>query len=165
MQSHLVGSKRGVVLIADDSESDRDIILRALEKGRIKCTVKEVENGEQLLKYLRREAPYDDEKLYPWPNLLLLDINMPRIDGKQALRELRQLPQGKMLPVVMLTTSARENDIAESYALGVNGYITKPVENKKFMDTIAKLEFFWFGLVMLPPRMSEDLPSRLGPSQ
>ena len=144
-------SKHKIILVADDSESDRDIIERAIRKGRMHCTLKKVGDGEQLLQYLQRQPPFNDEQLYPWPDLVLLDINMPRLNGKEALRQLRQLPACKLLPVVILTTSSREKDVLESYKLGVNGYITKPIESKDFINVVLQLETFWLELAVRPP--------------
>jgi len=148
-------AKPAVILVADDSEADREIIRRALNQGRLRCELQEVSDGDELLQYLRREARFDDAKRYPEPDLLLLDINMPRVDGKQALRAIRQT-LNPTLPVVMLTTSRREQDVIESYALGVNAYISKPVEIDAFLETVRQLENFWLDLVTLPSRAAQD---------
>ena len=160
----MTDSKHKVILVADDSESDRDIIERALRKSRMHCTLKEVCDGEQLLMYLQRQPPFDDKQTYPWPDLVLLDINMPRLNGKEALRQLRQLDSCKLLPVVILTTSSRDKDVLESYQLGVNGYITKPIESKDFISAILQLESFWLGLAVRPPSRGDsyELPDNMG---
>ncbi len=142
--------KQAVILVADDNEADRDSIERTIGKGNIRCILKTVTDGEQLLKYLQRQPPYEDEQIYPWPDLLLLDINMPRISGKDALQQLRLLPAAQSLPVVMLTTSNREKDVFECYELGANAFITKPIEPQDFIDAFMQMESFWFELVTLP---------------
>lgn len=153
--SNTAGQKSGdpiVVLLADDSESDRNIIKRTLIKRKLAYILHEVENGEQVLQYLRNEQPYDNKVVYPFPSLLLLDINMPIMDGKDALLKIRNDQQLKILPVIMLTTSQRDKDIFDSYSLGVNAYISKPVEPIDFISSIEKIESFWLQLAKLPTR-------------
>lgn len=142
--------KSAVVLLVEDSPADQVIVQRALEDGRVKCRLLIVDNGLIALKLLRGEPPYEDRTTYPMPDLILLDVNMPVMDGKEALREIRQDPTIKHLPVVILTTSSREKDVIESYRLGVNAYLTKPVDETAFMETILQIERFWFELVTLP---------------
>lgn len=141
---------RGItLLLIEDGEADQQLVARALRSAKIKTDLYIVDNGEDGLAFLRGD---DEHGNNPRPDLILLDLNLPRIDGKQVLREIRADEKLKDIPVVMLTTSAEEHDITESYRLGVNAYITKPVEVQDFMESVRKLEEFWFDLVMLPSR-------------
>ncbi len=125
------------VLIVDDSSGDRLVIRRAFERTRRDIKLIELIDGEELVNYIQRKVPFKDSVLYPDPDLILLDINMRRLDGKQALKLLRSLPEYANVPVVMLTTSSREQDINESYELGGTDYITKPENFKDFMQAIS----------------------------
>ncbi len=138
-----------VILVADDSEADRDIIQRALEDSGVNCNYKEVRNGELLLRYLQRQPPYSDEQTYPWPDLLLLDIKMPHINGKEALQQLRQLPRGELLPVVVF--SGLQTDQQEFYRLGVSAFITKPVGYRDFINAIAEAVSHWLKVTRPAP--------------
>ena len=141
---------RGItLLLIEDGEADQQLVARALRSAKIKTDLYIVDNGEDGLAFLRGDGEHRDS---PRPDLILLDLNLPRIDGKQVLREIRADEKLKEIPVVMLTTSAEESDIIESYRLGVNAYITKPVEVQDFMESVRKIEEFWFDLVMLPSR-------------
>ncbi len=143
---------RGItLLLIEDGEADQQLVARALRSAKIKTDLYIVDNGEDGLAFLRGDGEHRDS---PRPDLILLDLNLPRIDGKQVLREIRADEKLKEIPVVMLTTSAEESDIIESYRLGVNAYITKPVEVQDFMESVRKIEEFWFDLVMLPSRKS-----------
>ncbi len=137
------------LLLIEDGKADQRLVARALQSAKIMPDLYIVDNGEDGLAFLRGEGEY---KGSPRPDLILLDLNLPRMDGKQVLREIRADEKLKDIPVVMLTTSDLEHDIIESYRLGVNAYITKRVEMQDFIDSVQKLEEFWFELVMLPSR-------------
>lgn len=137
------------LLLIEDGEADQQLVARALRNAKIETDLYIVDSGEEGLAFLRGDGEHNGS---PRPDLILLDLNLPRIDGKQVLREIRADEKLKEIPVVMLTTSSEERDIVESYRLGVNAYITKPVEAQDFMDSIQKLEEFWFDLVLLPSR-------------
>lgn len=143
-------NKPAVVLVVDDSEADRLIVARALKNRHLLCEVVELADGEQLLLYLQREAPYQDLEKYPMPDLVLLDINMPRVDGKTALHKIRTELEMHSLPVVMVTTSDRDKDVIDSYKLGANAYVTKPVNADDFIEAIRNIKHFWLELVALP---------------
>ncbi len=143
--------KRAVVLLVEDSPADQVIVQRAFEDGRVDCTLLLADNGAIALDMLQSNPPYTDKKKYPCPDLLLLDINMPVMDGRQTLRRIRENPVLCHLPVIMLTTSARDKDVIDSYRLGVNAYLTKPVDEKAFAKAVIQLENFWFELITLPP--------------
>ncbi len=138
-----------VILVADDSEADRDIIQRAIEDSGVNCIFKEVKDGELLLKYLQQQPPYDDALAYPWPDLLLLDINMPHLNGKEALQQLRKLPRGDLLPVVIFTGSREQSqtELRETYRLGANAFITKPFGYQDFVHAITEAVSFWLKVV------------------
>ena len=140
-------SRTAVLLVADDSAADRNMVRRALKKGRINCHIQEVENGEQAIAYLRGEGEYHDRKTHPFPHLLLLDINMPIVDGKDVLKVIRDDESINPLPVAMLTTSKNEQDKFETYELGATAYIIKPIKAGTFVRTIQKLECFQLELI------------------
>lgn len=125
------------VLVVDDSSGDRLVIKRAFERSRRDIKLVELIDGEELVSYIDRKIPFKDTVLYPRPDLILLDINMRRLDGKKALEILRSREEYRNVPVVMLTTSSREKDVTESFALGSSDYITKPENFKDFMQAIT----------------------------
>ena len=138
------------LLLADDDPDDRLLARQALEKSRLANDLRCVEDGEELLDYLRRRGKYADPKESPRPGLVLLDLNMPRKDGREALREIKSDPKLRDIPVVVLTTSKAEEDIARSYNLGVNSYITKPVKFSALVEVMKALGKYWFEIVELP---------------
>lgn len=144
--------KTAKILIVDDNAPDREVMKRALRKGKVLCEVNDVADGEQALLYLKNLPPYDDKQRYPTPDLVLLDINMPRLDGLQVLEAIRADQNLRRLPVVVLSSSDRDADILNSYKFGVNAYVRKPVDSAEFIAAIQKLESFWLELVVLPPR-------------
>ena len=125
---------------------------RALEQSRIRNELYIVEDGEEALNYLRRRGKYQDPASSPKPDLMLLDLNMPKMDGKQLLEQMRADPNLRRIPVVALTTSKQENDIIRTYDLGANSYIVKPVDMDQFVNAIKVLKDYWFQIVVLPPR-------------
>ncbi|AEP31451.1 response regulator receiver protein [Glaciecola nitratireducens FR1064] len=135
-------------MLVEDNHSDQVMVERALEDGKIACDLTILPNGQKALESLRDMLLSDS-----LPDLVLMDINMPVMDGKQTLQEIRADLELKHLPVVMLTTSNREKDVIESYRLGVNAYLTKPVLDSQFIKTIQQLENFWFELVVLPNKI------------
>jgi CheY-like chemotaxis protein len=142
-----------VILLADDDPDDRELTQRALKKSRVANSVHCVEDGEELLEYLRREGRYSDQDL-PRPGLVLLDLNMPRMDGREALEQIKRDAELRSIPVVVLTTSDAEQDIVRSYDLGVNAFVTKPVTFDGLADVIRIMSDFWFEIVRLPVNAS-----------
>ena len=142
-----------VVLLVEDNPADQQLTIRAFQKGHVNTNLQITGDGVEAMEYLRGEGKYHDREIYPVPDLILLDINMPRKDGKQVLKEIREDKALKLVPVVMLTTSDQEKDIIDSYNLGVNAYISKPVRINEFMEVVHKLEDFWFSLNTLLPKM------------
>ena len=139
------------ILMADDDEDDRRLTQEALEEGRIINEVKFVDNGEELMDYLRRQNRFAPPAVAPRPGLILLDLNMPRKDGRTVLKEIKSDPELRQIPVVVLTTSKADEDIYKSYDLGVNSYIVKPVTFEALVDILQTLEKYWFEIVALPP--------------
>ena len=121
------GASPVTILIAEDDPDDRMLMREAFEESKLVCGLHFVEDGEELMDYLRRNGKYDDREKYRMPGLILLDLNMPRKDGREALKEIKSDPQLRRIPVTVLTTSKAEEDILRSYDLGVNCFITKPV--------------------------------------
>jgi len=138
------------ILMADDDPDDRMMTEQALRQYRLKNGLFFVEDGQDLLDYLHHRGTYTDVARYPLPDLILLDLNMPRKDGREALSEIKSNPQLRRIPVVVLTTSKAEEDILRSYDLGANAYITKPVSFQGLAETMRVLGTFWFELVELP---------------
>lgn len=138
------------ILLAEDDPDDRLLTRRALQKSRIANTISMVEDGEELMEYLRHEGEYTDPEDAPRPGLILLDLNMPRMDGREALKKIKSDPELRRIPVIVLTTSEAEQDILQSYDLGVNAFVTKPVTFDGLADAIQALGDFWFEIVKLP---------------
>ncbi|MFB6231256.1 MAG: response regulator [Salinibacter sp.] len=139
------------ILLAEDDPDDRLLTRRALAESSVSTAFTAVENGEELLHYLRHEEEYDNSQSAPRPDLILLDLNMPGTDGREALREIKSDSELRRIPVVVLTTSEAEQDILQSYDLGVNAFVTKPVTFDALADTMESLGEFWSNLVKLPP--------------
>ncbi|RNI28201.1 response regulator [Rufibacter immobilis] len=146
----MMQSKSIAILIADDDAEDRMLLKEALEENHLKNTLHFVENGEELMDYLHHRGKYADKEKYPLPGLILLDLNMPKKDGREALKEIKQDADLKLLPVVVLTTSKAEEDIIRTYDLGVSSFITKPVTFASLVDMTKTLTEYWFELVQLP---------------
>ncbi len=142
------------ILVADDDPDDRMMIEEAFLENRIANRVDYVEDGEQLLAYLRRQEPYAQLKGQPFPGIILLDLNMPKKDGREALRELKTDPELCRIPVVVLTTSEAEEDIVRTYGLGVSSFITKPVTFNGLVDAVRVICQYWIQIVALPPECS-----------
>jgi two-component system response regulator len=140
------------ILLADDDEDDRLMTRDALREARLHNDLRTVVDGVELLEYLRHEGAYAAPDAAPQPGLLLLDLNMPRMDGREALREIKQDPQLRSLPVVVLTTSKAEEDIVRTYELGVNSFISKPVTFLGLVNVMKAFSHYWLEIVDLPPR-------------
>jgi len=138
------------ILIAEDDAEDRQLACEALEESRLVNPVDFVGDGEELLEYLRRQGRYEHLAGQELPGLVLLDLNMPRKDGRAALLEIKADPTLHHIPVVVLTTSKAEEDILRSYDLGVNSFITKPVSFAGLVDVMRSLAKYWFEIVQLP---------------
>jgi CheY-like chemotaxis protein len=138
--------------MADDDEDDRLMAKEAFTEVKLLNYFHTVENGEELLEYLYRRGKYTDPAVSPRPGLILLDLNMPKKDGRQALKEIKADPSLRSIPIVVLTTSKAEEDILRSYDLGVNSFIVKPVTFEGLVDIMKTLTKYWFEIVELPPQ-------------
>ncbi|EFL87613.1 response regulator [Ahrensia sp. R2A130] len=138
------------ILVADDDADDRLMIGEAFEEAMLKNPVAFVKDGIELLEYLRNENGFSDVEAHPTPGIILLDLNMPRMDGRTALEEIRKDPVLKRIPVVVLTTSQAEEDILRTYDLGVNSFITKPVTFDGLVQVVQVLNRYWIEIVALP---------------
>ncbi len=139
------------ILMADDDSDDRRLTQEALAESRLMNPMVFVENGEELMDYLRHEGKYAPPHAPGRPGLILLDLNMPRKDGRSVLKDLKNDPELRTIPVVVLTTSKADEDVYKSYDLGVNSYIVKPVTFEALVDILQTLEKYWFQIVQLPP--------------
>ena len=137
------------ILMADDDDDDRKLTLEALKDGRLVNELQFVVDGQDLMDYLRHAGKYAESKPRR-PGLILLDLNMPKKDGRTALAEIKGDPALRQIPVVILTTSKADEDIYRSYDLGVNSYIVKPVTFEALVDILQTLEKYWFEIVELP---------------
>ena len=138
------------ILMADDDEDDRLLALDALKEGRVLNNLHCVEDGIELLEYLRREGKFSDPASSPRPSLILLDLNMPRMDGREALQHIKADPNLRSIPVVILTTSKEEEDMVRGYDLGAASYITKPVNFEGLVDLMRAIGRYWIEFVELP---------------
>jgi CheY-like chemotaxis protein len=139
------------IVIADDDADDRLMIEDAFNESKLLNPLVFVENGEELLKCLRREGDYADTlPKRRNPGLILLDLNMPRMDGRTALAHLKADPELRRIPVIVLTTSKAEEDVLRTYDLGVNSFITKPVSFDALVDVVRTLNHYWIEIVQLP---------------
>jgi CheY-like chemotaxis protein len=142
------------VLVAEDDSDDRVLMLDAFRESQLTTDVRFVQDGEELMDYLRHRGRYVDPLDSPQPGLILLDLNMPRKDGREALREIKGDPVLRSIPVVVLTTSTAEEDVHQSYDQGVNSFISKPVRFESFIDIVKTLSKYWFETVQLPAAKS-----------
>lgn len=143
------------ILLAEDNPKDVELTLEALEDSLLANRVEVVKDGVETLEYLRCEGKFADREP-GLPSVLLLDIKMPRKDGIEVLREIRNDPKLKLLPVVMLTSSREDKDLLNSYYLGVNAYVVKPVNFSGFIDAVKQLGIFWGLVNELPPEASHS---------
>ena len=139
-----------VILMADDDADDRLLAKDALVECQLDGNLHFVENGEELLEYLQHRGKYSQLADSPRPGLILLDLNMPRKDGREALREIKADPALRKIPVVVLTTSKADTDISRIYELGANSFISKPVSFESLVDVMKILGRYWFEIVELP---------------
>jgi two-component system response regulator len=138
------------ILMADDDADDRLMTKEAFAESLVRNDLRFVENGEELLDYLNRRGRYSDPRSSPRPGLILLDLNMPKKDGREALREIKEDPRFKSIRVVVMTTSSADEDISRTYDLSASSYITKPVTFDALLDVIRVLGKYWLEIVQLP---------------
>jgi len=142
--------RTNVILMADDDDDDRLLAQDALSESDLGGNLHFVENGEDLLDYLWRRGKYGPPADAPRPGLILLDLNMPRKDGREALREIKTDPELRRIPVVVLTTSKADTDIGAIYELGANSFISKPFQFEALVNVMKVLGQYWFKTVELP---------------
>lgn len=147
--------KSVIILMADDDAEDRLLAKEALAESRLANTLYCVEDGEELLDYLYRRGKYEDPESSPRPGLIFIDLNMPKKDGREALKDIKADANLRQIPVVVLTTSEAEEDIYRSYDLGVNSFITKPVTFEALVNLMRALGRYWFEIVELPPEQRQ----------
>lgn len=136
------------ILLIEDNPGDVRLTKEVLKEGKVSNNLSVVKDGVEAIKFLRREGQYAAE---PQPDLILLDLNLPRMDGREVLEKIKKDPNWQLIPVVILTTSSAEEDIIKSYNLHANCYITKPVDLDQFINVVKSVEDFWLTVVKLPP--------------
>ena len=139
------------ILLAEDDPDDQYLISEALDENRLNARLYIVADGEEVMDYLNRRGEYQDSQKWPMPNLILLDLNMPRKDGREVLREIKADPNFQHIPVVALTTSQAEKDVVDTYQNGVSGFITKPVEFSGLREVMKTIGEYWLNTARLPP--------------
>ena len=138
------------ILLVEDNPRDAELTLRALSKHNIANQVTWVKDGEQALDFLFGTGPYADRGAIKMPKVVLLDLRLPKVDGLEVLQTMRSDDRTKMIPVVVLTSSTQDKDIIESYKLGVNSFVSKPVQFEEFIKTVSDLGLYWL-LINKPP--------------
>ena len=136
------------ILLVEDSPSDTELTVEALKDFKVRNHVSIVEDGVQAMQFLRRQGPYAGA---PRPDMIMLDLNLPRKDGREVLAELKADDHLKTIPIVVLTTSRAEQDVLRAYQLNANCYINKPVDFNQFLEVVRSIESFWLFVVTLPP--------------
>lgn len=137
------------ILMVEDNPGDVRLTLEALKEGKVRNNMHTVSDGEEALAFLRRQGAYAQA---PRPDLILLDLNLPKKTGQEVLAEIKEDPDLRRIPVVILTVSEAETDILKTYNLHANCYITKPVDLERFIEVVKSIEDFWLTVVMLPPK-------------
>ena len=139
------------ILMADDDADDRELTREAFAESHLANDLRFVENGEELMDYLNRRGRFADPATSPWPGIILLDLNMPKKDGREALQEIKADPRFRGIRVVIMTTSKAEEDVVRSYNLSAASYIAKPVTFERLVDVVRTLGKYWLEIVELPP--------------
>ncbi|APH41118.1 Response regulator receiver domain protein [Leptospira interrogans serovar Copenhageni/Icterohaemorrhagiae] len=150
MKAEIKNQKTIHILVAEDDPDDRLLMKDGFRENNLANPLHFVKDGEELFEFLRNEGEYSDILKYPKPGIILLDLNMPRMDGREALKTIKSIPEFKKIPVIVLTTSREEEDMFKTYDLGANSFIRKPVEFEAFLETIRALGKYWLEIVELP---------------
>ena len=145
------------VLLIEDNPGDAELTRQALASSKLSIDLKVLDDGEKALKYLRREDPYQDAER---PDLLLLDLNLPKVSGEEVLRAVKADRDLRALPVVVLTSSEAETEVSRCYAAGDNCYVVKPVDFASFIEIVASIEHFWFSVVKMDPKRRTKNPEK-----
>lgn len=146
----MADSKKFVVLLADDDDDDSLFIAEAFQQTNQSHQFYRVRDGQELMDYLLHRGAFENPVSSPRPNLILLDLNMPRMDGREALKAIKSHPDLRMIPTVILSTSRADEDVVETYGLGANSFIQKPDCGKPFLEIIRNVADYWFGHVQSP---------------
>jgi CheY-like chemotaxis protein len=146
-------TRPAVILLADDDSDDREMTRRALEKNQLANELYTVADGEELMDYLYHRGRFAPPAASPTPGLILLDLNMPKKDGREALAEIKSDPMLRRIPIVVLTTSKAQRDVSSAYDLGSSSYIIKPVSFATLVEVTRVLALYWFQIVTLPERI------------
>jgi len=141
---------QATVLLVEDNPADQDLTRRALNAGGIQCNLRVAADGEEALNYVFRREEYRQAVAAPRPQLVMLDLNMPKLDGWDVLREMKASPDLDTIPVIVLTTSRHERDVLRSYKLGCSSYVEKPMDVSAFMCALQQLLGYWLNLVIFP---------------
>ena len=140
------------ILLVEDNPDDVEITLRAFHKVRLANTVHVVRDGQEALDFVFREGDYSDRADAPQPDVILLDLNLPKVSGLEVLEKVKASDGLSLIPVIVLTVSEQQEDVRESYKLGANTYITKPVDFEKFVHAMEILDEYWMVIARLPPK-------------
>jgi chemotaxis family two-component system response regulator Rcp1 len=138
------------ILLIEDNPGDARLAVEALKDSKIRNNLYHVKDGVEAMDFLRRRREYAGVTV---PDLVLLDLNLPRKDGREVLEEIKEDPELKLIPVVVLTTSEAERDLVKTYDLHANAYVVKPIDLDRFVEVVQAIEDFWFAIVKLPPRV------------
>ena len=145
----MVGENRPVeILLVEDNPGDERLTREALKEGKVYSNLHWVKDGVEAMEFLRRQGKYQD---VPRPDIILLDLNLPKKDGREVLQDIKNDPELKRIPVVVLTTSKAEEDVLRTYNLHANCYVTKPVDLEKFIVVVKSIDVFWLTVATLPP--------------
>jgi CheY-like chemotaxis protein len=142
--------KKVEILIVEDNQNDAEMALRAFKKNNLTNQIKIVGDGEEALDFIHARGKFADRKDQCHPKIILLDLKLPKVDGLEVLKELKEGPKTKMIPVIVLTSSKEEKDMVESYQFGVNSYIIKPVDFDKFIEAVREIGLYWLLLNQQP---------------
>jgi CheY-like chemotaxis protein len=145
------GFKQVEILVVEDNPNDYELTARALKKINMANKVYWIKDGAEALEFIFCTGKYAQRSLADGPRLILLDLKLPKVDGIQVLKKIKADPVTRIIPIVMLTSSQEESDIVESYKLGINSYIVKPVDFQKFMETVSNAGFYWMLINKAPP--------------
>ena len=142
------------ILLVEDNPEDRELALRALRKANLANHIQIARDGAEALEFIFCEGPHSARKIEDAPRVILLDLKLPKVDGLEVLRRVKGDPRTRAIPVVVLTSSKEQNDVVESYHLGVNSYIVKPVNFERFVETVQQLGMYWL-LLNQPPNLAQ----------
>lgn len=141
-----------VILLVDDDAGDQELTRREFQRSKVRNDLRTVSDGEEALEYLTWTGRYSDPESAPRPDLILMDLNLPRLDGREALAEIRKRPDLRSIPVVVMTVSSAHSDVVKSYDLGAAAYVVKPMDLVQFARALATLQEYWLEIVVIPPK-------------